>query len=100
MGHRVHAVDFSSVGQGKTARLALDCGVPVLNSTNQVLVSTAGHQGFVMCHQADVTTWMPPEGPASLDVVVACFCHIPASLKPLNYANLSAMLKPGMQMRE
>jgi hypothetical protein len=80
LGHKVHAVDFSSAGLDKTRKLATEQGID---------------PNLITCHCSDVTTWQPPQGPGSLDAIIASFCHIPPEYKQQHYNNVRAMLKPG-----
>jgi len=74
-GHRVEAVDGSSVGLQKAERLSTDRGV-----TLQATV-------------ADLATFVPGSG--AYDAVVLIFVHLPPPLRALVHARAQAALAPG-----
>ncbi|KAG2437420.1 hypothetical protein HXX76_006072 [Chlamydomonas incerta] len=81
-GHRVIAVDFSQTGLDKTKELVAGRGGG----------SALARVTLVL---ADITTWAPPGGPASVDAVVLSFCHMRAEDRPKVMASVVEWLKPG-----
>lgn len=77
----MYGVDFSEEGLKKTNALA----------------QRHGCSERVTTYCADVTTWVPPQGPGSIDAVVMSFCHIPQPLKQQMFDNFISALKPGNQ---
>jgi cyclopropane fatty-acyl-phospholipid synthase-like methyltransferase len=74
-GHRIEAVDGSSVGLEKAQRLAATRGVTI--------------QATV----ADLATFVP--APGAYDAVVLIFLHLPLPLRALVHARAQAALAPG-----
>jgi 2-polyprenyl-3-methyl-5-hydroxy-6-metoxy-1,4-benzoquinol methylase len=74
-GHRVLAMDASSVGLQKAQTLAAERGVTI----ETVL--------------ADLADWEPKAG--RFDAVVLTFVHLPLHLRPLAHRRLARALKPG-----
>jgi len=74
-GHRVEAVDGSSVGLGKARRLATERGVAIQTTV------------------ADLATFVPASG--AYDAVVLIFLHLPPPLRSLVHARAEAALAPG-----
>jgi len=74
-GHRVTAMDGSSVGLLKAQALATECGVAI----HTVL--------------GDLADWAP--APACFDAVVLTFVHLPAAIRTGAHRRLAASLKPG-----
>lgn len=74
-GHRVLAMDSSSVGLQKARTLAAERGVTI----ETVL--------------ADLADWEPE--PGRFDAVVLTFVHLPPDLRPLAHRRLARGLKPG-----
>jgi SAM-dependent methyltransferase len=74
-GHRVEAVDGSSVGLAKAERLARDRGVAIRTTV------------------ADLADYVPE--PGAYDLVVLIFLHLPPALRALVHARAEAALAPG-----
>ena len=74
-GHRVTAMDGSSVGLQKAQALAAERGV----SLHTVL--------------GDLADWAPP--PASVDAVVLTFVHLPTAIRAAAHRRLTTGLRPG-----
>jgi SAM-dependent methyltransferase len=74
-GHRVTAMDGSSVGLLKAQALAAERGVSI---TTQL---------------GDLTDWTP--APASFDAVVLTFVHLPPAIRAGVHRRLAAGLRPG-----
>jgi 2-polyprenyl-3-methyl-5-hydroxy-6-metoxy-1,4-benzoquinol methylase len=74
-GHRVEAVDASSVGLGKARRLAAAHGVTIQTTV------------------ADLATFVPEAG--AYDAVVLIFLHLPPPLRAVVHARAQAALVPG-----
>jgi hypothetical protein len=74
-GHRVTAMDGSSVGLQKAQVLAAERGVP--------LQTVLG----------DLSDWAP--APASFDAVVLTFVHLPPAIRADAHRRLAAALRPG-----
>ncbi|MEB3158434.1 MAG: class I SAM-dependent methyltransferase [Synechococcus sp.] len=75
LGHRVVAQDFSAVGLAKAQALALRRGVAL------------------RVEQGDLAAWNP--SPVSVDLVVAIWMHLPASLRRQVLAKAAWALRPG-----
>jgi SAM-dependent methyltransferase len=75
LGHAVTAVDQSSVGLDKAARLAAKAGVPL-----------------TVC-VADLTHF--PITPGAWSGIVSIFCHLPPDLRRTVHARVVAGLRPG-----
>ena len=74
-GHRVTAMDGSTVGLQKTQALAAERGVDI----------TTVH--------GDLADWAP--APASFDAVVLTFVHLPPAIRAGAHRRLAAGLRPG-----
>lgn len=77
-GHRVLAVDASSVGLAKAQALAAERGIA---------------PDAFQTELADLNDWAPT--PAAFDAVVLVFCHLPAALRRLAHPRLAEALEPG-----
>lgn len=75
LGHRVVAVDQSSVGLRKAARLAAERGVKI----ETICADLAEYR-------IEPNTW---------DAVVSIWCHLPSALRATVHAQVVAGLKPG-----
>ncbi|MCB9073170.1 MAG: class I SAM-dependent methyltransferase [Bdellovibrionaceae bacterium] len=75
LGHHVTALDYSSVGQQKTQKLAKENNV------------------HVDCIEADLTTYKLEN--VTWDVIVSIWCHIPSEARHRLYQQIASSLKPG-----